>query len=375
MDNLLPAGIPGYGTLFDVVGDHRPVRAEGNGFLLGNLLMAPELNLTEGYDSAPNGSAGSSVFTLAPSLLASDPILGFGAFAGVNFANDPQDNTQSTQGGTLAFGERAVLPGETITLAAAFIEAQETGFALNDIATTKPVRYAVQDFRAGDAISAGMFTVKPEIALARYGFPILPGQNRSDLQAGLTTRYQPGGPVDLLLRLHFTQSDDRDAALNADTTQVLAGAVDTQDGLWTLSALAGAAQRRPARGKAIIAPVLEAGVDWMPSRHDRLRLTLAQEIDDPDEVSATPYRLSEMKFSWARDCAGHVSLHGSAQFSHAAFYESAARESLFSADAGAALQLADCCAVNAEYRFNDRQANELRAANEHVVTLGLAWKP
>jgi hypothetical protein len=39
------------------------------------------------------------------------------------------------------------------------------------------------------------------------------------------------------------------------------------------------------------------------------------------------------------------------------------------------LQLADCCAVNAEYRFNDRQANNLRAANEHVVTLGLAWTP
>ena len=32
-------------------------------------------------------------------------------------------------------------------------------------------------------------------------------------------------------------------------------------------------------------------------------------------------------------------------------------------------------ALNAAYEFNDRQANFLRAANEHVVTIGATWTP
>jgi hypothetical protein len=32
-------------------------------------------------------------------------------------------------------------------------------------------------------------------------------------------------------------------------------------------------------------------------------------------------------------------------------------------------------ALNGHYLFNDRQSNQLGAANEHVLTLGVSWAP
>ena len=46
-----------------------------------------------------------------------------------------------------------------------------------------------------------------------------------------------------------------------------------------------------------MAPVLEAGFDWLPDLLDHVRLTVAREIDDPDEISAIPYTLTQAKFS------------------------------------------------------------------------------
>ena len=163
--------------------------------------------------------------------------------------------------------------------------------------------------------------------------------------------------------------------LNAETNQALAGLVDTADGLWTFSALAGAAQRLPRSGPALLAPVLEAGLDWMPTELDRLRLTLMREIDNPEDISATPYTLTQEKFSLTHEYLTDVLFHLSEQAANAAYIQSSDRETLLSSDAGVRWQLNPDLALDGDYAFNDRQANYLRAANEQVVTIGLTWTP
>jgi hypothetical protein len=375
LESILPASIPGYATPFGVININHPRRPEVTGFQLGSLTLIPQLELSQGYDSAPNGSSGSSLFSAAPSLVVTDPLLGFGAFAAANIARLPQNNAQNTSGGAVVFGERAVLPRETITIAAGYLNTQETGFALDTIAISRPVPFTMQDVHASDEISLGMFKVKPELSATRYNFPSLSTQDRTDTREGLTTSYLPGGPVQFVLRLRATQSNYSEAVFNADTNQALAGLIDTANGLWTFSALAGLAQRQPRYGTALTAPVLEAGLDWIPGDLDRLRLTIAHEIDDPDEVSATPYTLTQAKLTLTHEYLNNIIFILAAQAANASYIHSPLRETLYSSDANISWQFGARLALNGDYTFNDRQANYLRAANEHIITLGVTWTP
>ena len=375
MDAVLPTAIPGYGTPFAVTGEHKPPRPEPTGFTWNGLGIAPALALAGGYDSAPNGAAASSLFTAAPSLLLTDPLFGFGAFATANAALYPSNRAQNTSGVALGAGERAVLARETITVSAAYLRTQETGFALDTLSITRPVSFTVRDFRANDDVSLGMFTLTPEASATSYSFPSLTAQNRTDTRESLTTTYLPPGPLQFLLRLRAKQSNYETPAFNASTNQILAGLVDTASGLWTFSALAGAAQRQPRLGPALTAPVLEAALDWIPSDLDKLRLTLAREIDDPDEVSAAAYTLTEAKLSFSHEYLRTLSLKISGEAANAAYFHSFKRETLFSTTAGASWQLGPNLALTGDYAFNDRQANYLPAANEHIFTLGMTWTP
>jgi hypothetical protein len=319
LDSLLPAGIPGYGTPFSVVADHRLEIPEVTGFQSGAFSAVPSLAASAGYDSAPNERAASAVLAATPSLRVSDSLLGFGVYAALDTALYPQNNSQNTRGEMLALGERAVLPAETITLAGGYLRGQETGFALGSVASSKPINFILQNLRASDEISSGPFLLKPEISATRFDFPGLAGQNRTDTRAVLTTTWAPEGPVRFVLRFGATQSDDVASAFNATTDQVLAGFVDTANGLWTFSALAGAAQGRPRAGPVLTAPVLEARLDWMPSDLDRLRLELAREIDDPDEISAAAYTLTQAKVSLAHEVQTDITGKFSAGVANAAY--------------------------------------------------------
>lgn len=375
LDSLLPAGIPGYGTPFSVVADHRLEVPEVTGFQSGAFSAVPSLAASAGYDSAPNEHPGSAVLAATPSLRVSDSLLGLGAYAAANTARYPQDNSQNTSGEMLALGERAVLPDETITLAGGYLRGQETGFALGSAPVSKPVNFTLQNLRASDEISSGPFILKPEISATRFGFPGLAAQNRTDTREVLTTTWAPEGPVQFVLRLGAVQSDYVAPGFNATTDQVLAGFVDTANGLWTFSALAGAAQRRTRSGPALSAPVLEARLDWMPSDLDRLRLELAREIDDPDEISAAAYTLTQAKVSLAHEVRTDITGKFSAEVGNAAYLRSAQRQTLVQAQAGLNWRLGAHLALEGDYAFNDLQGNDQRAANAHVFTLGMTWTP
>jgi hypothetical protein len=375
LDTVLPDGIPGYGTPFGVISASRQRPPLPQGFLIGDALASPSLSLAGGYDSAPGDAVGSAFGAVAPSLTLSDSILGLGAYAAANSTQYPADETQDLHGAVAALGEQMVLPRETITLAAGWLAARESAFALDSIGAAVPPTYAVEDLRASDDIAAGLLGLKPEISVSWLRLPAFAPADRTELTEGATVALRPGGPAQLVLRLRASQSRDRDPALSAATSQALLGVLDTASGIWVVSALAGVAQRRPRVGEAVSAPVLEWRLDWLPFPRDRVRATLAREIDDPVEIAATPYILNEAKLALEHRLPAGGLLTLSSDVEGAAYLSSPRRATLAQAAARLDWPVSPALALNAAYDFNDRQANFLRAANEHVVTLGVTWTP
>ena len=376
LDQLLPLDISGYGMPFSVIDINRLRRADdATGVRLGDLMLNPSLDLSAGFDSAPNGVAhGSASFNEMPSLMVSDQQIGLGALLAGTATQFPQTGRQDVSGATVAIGERAVLPSQTVTVSGAYIKAQETGFALTTIALSRPLAFSLGDLRASDAIIAGLFGLEPEVAVTRYDFDDLPSLNRTNARERFTTTYAPGGPGRLVLLLQANQSTVATGTLNAETEAALAGVSDDQTGLLNLRLLAGVAHRQSPLGD-LTTPVLEAAVDWIPGDLDRLRLKVSREVDDPDQISTTPYTLSEAGLSLTHEYLRNVDLDASARVARAEYNRSPLRETLFSTEDGISWQLNAALALKADYTFNDRQANYLRAANEHVITMGVSWTP
>jgi hypothetical protein len=377
LDALLPDTVPGYATPFGVT-DYNRLRHIDNsaGISIGGLNLNPSVQLGGGYDSAPNGAqAGSALLQETPSLLVSDPEMGLGAFISGPFQQYPSNAEQNLAGTTLALGQRMLLPRETITLSAAYLHSQETGFALTNLALHKPIAFTLADARASDKIAAGMFEFTPEIAVRNYRFNEFSFQNRVDISEGLTSVFDSGGPAKLVLRLNATQSRYRQSGLNADTNEALAGISDKADGLWNIKLLAGAAQRRATSNGTFTAPVVELALDWMPDELDKIRLHLAHEIDNPEQISAEPYTLTQAKFSLAHEYLQNIILNASLEIDSAAYLHSSNQETITSVNANFNWHLNANMAIDGSYIFNDRQANFLRAANEHILTLGVTWTP
>ena len=219
-----------------------------------------------------------------------------------------------------------------------------------------------------------MFTIKPEADAAFYSFPDMQALDRRDTREALTLTYAPGGPLQYVMRLHATQSDYKTAYFAANTNELLAGLQDKADGLWTVSLLAGAAQRN-SRDIEASAPVLEARLDWRPTGLDQVQLAAAREIDDPDEISATPYKLTEATFRLSHSFLENVIVDSVAKISNAAYMKGNLRETLFTGSVEIKWHLTPSLAFNGRYEFNNRQANYISVASEHVLTVGLEWMP
>ena len=382
---MLPTDIPGYGapTVISILDrshpEYTPVAIDIRG-----LSLNPEIQGGTGYDSGPNGVAdASSLFQFNPSVTALDPILGLGAYVSGTYTGYPSATEQDLAGYIVAVGEHALLPRETLNVAIAAVDTQETGFGLNIVAVSNPINVNVKDFRGDGAIVCRMVTLKPELSVTNYRFggyanqtaSQTPSQDRTDYRQSLTGEFTSGGPLRFVTSLHATESIYLDQSFSANSYTALAGIADEATGLWDVRLLAGAATRRPVSGDAITAPVLEASISWMPGTLDSVKLDLAREIDDPDQESAAGYTLSETDIAVAHEYLRNVIVTGSFKFSYAAYFDSPLVESLYSANTGIEWHLDRAFSLNASYAFNDRQANFLKAANEHIVILGFTWSP
>ena len=377
LDHLLPTDIPGYGVppVISVLDrphpEYDPVDID-----LGDISLDPKIDAGIGYDSKPNGTGpGSGLLTLNPSLGALNTIIGLGAYIAGTATNYPNASEQNLSGYTVALGEHALLPRETLNIAIALLATQETSFGLNTVSVTNPAGVLVKDIRGNDAVICGMVTLTPELSVTNIRFSGNDNQNRTDYRQSLTSEFDPGGPARFVMLLHATESEYLEPAFSANTYSALAGIADETTDIWNIRLLAGAATRRAVTGSPVTAPVLEASINWMPGDLDSLKLDAAREIDDPDQESAAGYTLSETDISIAHEYLRNVILTASFEFSHAAYFNSPLVESLYNANAAIDWHLNRALGLSAAYAFNDRQANFLKAANQHVFTLGVTWSP
>ena len=376
LDTLLPPAIPGYGQKFSVIAEHRQFAPGATGWDFGGISAAPSLALAAGYDSAPGGGSASTLLQATPSLLLTDPIAGFGLYAQAGENAYPRDRAQNTSTAVIAGGERITLPRETITASAAYLRGAATGFAFDTTQITRPILFTLQNGRISDEITAGLFTLTPDFSASRYNFSgTADAANRTELRESTTLAYTQGGPLTALFRVSATQLDYTLSTQNASIYELLAGIQETQDGLWTLSLLAGGAQRRPRTGSGLIAPVLEARADWMPTSLDQISVTGSREIDTSDAISASPYTQTSIKLAVTQEYLENVTLKVLADFAYAQYMHVNLREFLATGDINMQWRATPALALVGDYSFNTRQANMLGAANEHVVTLGLTWTP
>jgi len=377
LDSLLPVDVPGYGTplgvsiLDRVHPEYTPFDIE-----FGTLSFSPTINAGIGYDSNPNGLAsGSAALNLNPSLLAQDTQLGLGAYVAGAFSNYPEAAAQNSAGYTVALGEIALLPRETLTLAAAAVGTQETGFGFNTTTFSRPVSATVKDIRGSDKLGLGMLTLTPRFSVSHFDFAGYPSQDRTDYRQSITGEFTSGGPARFVTLLQTTESQYRQPIFNANTFGMLFGVADQATGIWQVRMLAGIATRQPKIGKPLVAPVVEASLSWMPTELDSLTVDLAREIDDPDQESAEGYTLTEADISIAHEYLRNVIITGSAKAGQAFYFNSPLVETLFNMLAAINWHLNRALAVEANYAFNDRQANYLPAANEQIITMDVTWTP
>jgi hypothetical protein len=377
LDSLLPVDVPGYGNPLGVsILDRVHPEYAPSDIAFGTLAFSPTVNAGIGYDSSPNGlGTGSAAFNLNPSLLAADAQLGFGAYFAGAFSNYPEAAEQNTAGYTIALGEIALLPRETLTLAAAAVGTQETGFGFNAATFSSPVSATVKDIRGSDKILLGMLTLTPRFSVSHFAFAGYPSQDRTDYRQSITGEFTSGGPARFVTLLQATESQYQQPIFDANTFGMLFGVADQATGIWQLRMLAGIATREPKIGKPLVAPVVEASLSWMPTELDSLSFDLAREIDDPDQESAEGYTLSEAEISIAHEYLRNVIITGSAKAGQALFFNSPLTETLFNLLAAINWHLNRALAVEARYAFNDRQANLLPAANEQIITMDVTWTP
>src|ERR1700751_1823805 len=76
LDSVLPDGMPGYGHSFGVTTLQPAQQLTPVPWQLGSVSAMPSVALDGGYDSAPNGAAGSILYSVAPQVLVTDPLLG-----------------------------------------------------------------------------------------------------------------------------------------------------------------------------------------------------------------------------------------------------------------------------------------------------------
>jgi hypothetical protein len=377
LDTLIPAGVPGFGAAapLSVIGQAQagmtPVPIQ-----LGGFSIAPSMTAGAGYDTAPNGSAGASAtLTLQQSFLVTDAPLGFGGYIAGTTNYLPGEPRQDSSGYTAAVGEEAVFPQQTFSIGAGYLRGVETGFALSTAAPSKPQAYGFASFAAADKVRAGMFTLTPQISYGFTSFASAPAADFAQTRARLEADLAPGGPLRAVTLIEATTQNFRTPNLDATSYAAMSGIDENATGLWDFRLLGGAAWRRPARGHAMSAPVIEAAATWAPTELDSLSASAAHEIDDPDQVSPNGYTLTRANLSWTHEAGSDIDLSFAVQASHAAFFGTRRNETLAEAGATLAWHISNGLAFDAAYQFNDRQADFLRAANQQLITLNAIWTP
>ncbi len=377
LDSLLPASIPGFNTEPGVsILTRLHPEYQNPGIQLGGLAIDPALASSAGYDSSPNGVATTSPFvSLTPSLRVQDTALGLGAYGSWQITNFTQQPSQNNSAYTLAVGEAALLAQNTLIIGLANLRSQQTGFSVTTLNLNRPATITGTQLRARDSFTSGLFTLTPEVTAAQTSYTQGQTLTARQLGGGITMLFTPDAIASLVTSLHATSSRYNIAAENADDVAALIGMADHAENIWNVRLLAGVAARAPSIGKPRLLPIAEAAASWLPDELDSFTLSAAHEIEDPTQLDTASYTRTELQAGWDRELRRNIILTSSASTTKADFFSAPLKETIFTASSALVWHLNRHLKFAAAYQFNDRQANILRAANEHVLTLTLTWMP
>ncbi|MDE2515014.1 MAG: outer membrane beta-barrel protein [Rhodospirillales bacterium] len=341
LDQLLPEGVPGFGTDPGVTVTSRIApEYQAPGLRSGLWVFHPGLDLATGYASnlfataAPRGSA---VLRLSPSIRAGydDGADRLGAALSASDTRYPMAPAQGRTDATGALGASMALGGDRVSFGFADLALHEDRTALDALSADTPIAYRVQTLHLAYAARFAAFSLTPSLDFRRWRYDATTVQgvyqaqsyrNRDALEAGAVLRYGYSDLRSLVLAARATglRYTDPVAGLpseNASGYQILGGFERADDGVWRVRLLAGweerifASSAYPDHG----GPMIEAGLAWLPDEATTIGLTATRRIEDAAQEGVGGYTLSALALHLDHEAWRNLLLHAEFAVQRAAY--------------------------------------------------------
>jgi hypothetical protein len=309
--DFFATSVPGYDEEqgIPVLARDQPLYDSG-GVRAGSFVIRPTLETGFSFDDnvlGERGSPSSLIFRSSPSVAINSDWSrnAIGAYLSANTAQYPDTPVQSRTDWTGAVGGTATIGRGDLTFAYSHLALHEDSTFLDAVATTTPLAFTVDDWRATYALKTGAFTFTPNIDLStwRFGTATVGGvptseaiQDHDVLQGGLFTAYELSGRTSLLattslIDAHYLHSAPGAPAPSAFSTLLMAGIDYRYSGALRLRVLLGGESREFESGtyRSRIAPIGQATVIWTPTGLTTVTGTLARTLEDAIQADTGGY--------------------------------------------------------------------------------------
>ena len=389
---LLPAGVPGYGTAPGVtVASRLRPETQPSGVRAGAFVLHPVLEEAIGYDSAPFGSAsgGSWLLGTRPSLLVGSDWSrhALGAYVAMDDSRYLDAPAQSRTDFTASLGGALDIGRDRLTLSAAHLAQHQDRTQIGALATDRPVAFRLDDARASYALTAGSWTVTPNVQFASWQFsnstlqgaPLAQNyRDRALLEGGLTLGYELAPRRDVLLvtralTQHYLHGQPNQPERDSTGYQVLFGFTDDDGGVWRYSVLAGLESRQFAASvyRAHTAAIGEAELAWNVTGMTTLTATLTRSMEDAAQEGVAGFTYTAAKLSVDHEYRRDLLLHVSAGVQRADFLQGGGYQTGYAAGLGVTWLMSRRLHVAATYDVSAQHGAYPASYTRHLTMLTL----
>ena len=370
---FLPEGSPGFDTEAGVtVLSRRRELYEAQATHIGGFTITPALEEWVGYDSnvegLPNGP-GSGVFDTSASLGVESDWGRNALSANVSVSDSRyfelpgEDHTDWTA----SLGGYYTLGRGGLSLGYAHLAEHELGTEFGALASTSPVAYTVEDYRASYDVNLARFTFTPNVEFQQFSFGKADTggvvvddtyRDRRLLQGGVTTRFDLGSDRGVLLELQGVQTVYPRRSANSDSISSdgflgLTGIDYQASGVFRYRLLAGLETRSFASAAygSTTTPIAEASVTWTPTGLTTITDTLAREVDSPASAGVADYVYTVNRLDVDHELQRNILLHGSFAYQVADYLGHGSQDAV-TFGVSATWLISRLVRVSADYQFN-----------------------
>ena len=232
---------------------------------------------------------------------------------------------------------------------------------------------------------SGRITLTPQIEFSAYRFDSVGSAddasnpvflNRNAIQGGLTTQYELAPRRNLVLsvsgvRQLYVNTAPGQPARNSRGGTALAGFDYAANALFRYYLLAGYQLRQydSPLYKTHAAPVVNAGVVWVPTGLTTVTVTARRSIEDSTSESLIGYTLTQGGVSVDHEYLRNILLQGSATVAYAEYEQSTVTQTLYTVGASATWLLNRNLLLRLSETFTARRSNAGDNFNGNLVLL------